>query len=46
MGTSIRELMTDEPCSIDADKSVAFAGKKVVGTDKEEARRWEQAFAS
>jgi CBS domain-containing protein len=27
MGTSIRELMTDKPCSIDADKPVAYAAK-------------------
>jgi CBS domain-containing protein len=27
MGKNIRELMTDKPCSIDADKSVAHAAK-------------------
>ena len=27
MGKSIRELMSDNPCSIDADKSVAYAAK-------------------
>lgn len=27
MGESIRELMTANPCSIDADKSVAYAAK-------------------
>jgi CBS domain-containing protein len=33
MGKSIRELMTDKPCSIDADKSVAYAAKMMRDED-------------
>jgi CBS domain-containing protein len=33
MGTSIRELMSDNPCSIDADKSVAYAAKMMRDED-------------
>ena len=33
MGTSIRELMTDKPCSIDADKPVAYAAKMMRDED-------------
>ena len=33
MGKTIRELMTDNPCSIDADKSVAYAAKMMRDED-------------
>jgi predicted transcriptional regulator len=33
MGKSIRELMSDNPCSIDADKSVAYAAKMMRDED-------------
>jgi CBS domain-containing protein len=33
MGKSIRDLMTDKPCSIDADKSVAYAAKMMRDED-------------
>ena len=33
MGQSIRDLMTDNPCSIDADKSVAYAAKMMRDED-------------
>jgi CBS domain-containing protein len=33
MGKSIRELMTDNPCAIDADKSVAYAAKMMRDED-------------
>src|SRR5436190_21371579 len=33
MGQSIRELMTDNPCSIDADKPVAYAAKMMRDED-------------
>jgi CBS domain-containing protein len=33
MGKTVRELMTDNPCSIDADKSVAYAAKMMRDED-------------
>lgn len=33
MGKSIRELMSDNPCSIDADKSVAYAARMMRDED-------------
>ena len=33
MGQSIRELMTSNPCTIDADKSVAYAAKMLRDED-------------
>src|SRR5687767_10438722 len=33
MGKSIRDLMTDKPCSIDADKPVAYAAKMMKDED-------------
>jgi CBS domain-containing protein len=33
MGQSIRDLMTENPCSIDADKSVAYAAKMMRDED-------------
>lgn len=33
MGMSIRELMSDNPCSIDADKSVAYAARMMRDED-------------
>jgi CBS domain-containing protein len=33
MGRSIRELMSENPCSIDADKSVAYAAKMMRDED-------------
>jgi CBS domain-containing protein len=33
MGQSIRELMTENPCSIDADKSVSYAAKMMRDED-------------
>jgi CBS domain-containing protein len=33
MGKQIRELMTDNPCSIDADKSVTYAAKMMKQED-------------
>jgi CBS domain-containing protein len=33
MGQSIRNLMTENPCSIDADKSVAYAAKMMRDED-------------
>jgi CBS domain-containing protein len=33
MGQSIRDLMTEKPCSIDADKSVAYAAKMMRDED-------------
>ena len=33
MGKNIRELMTADPCSIDADKSVAYAAKMMRDED-------------
>jgi CBS domain-containing protein len=33
MGKSIRDLMTDKPCSVDADKSVAYAAKMMRDED-------------
>jgi CBS domain-containing protein len=33
MGQSIRDLMTENPCSVDADKSVAYAAKMMRDED-------------
>ena len=33
MGQSIRDVMTSDPCSIDADKSVAYAAKMMKDED-------------
>lgn len=33
MGKTVRGLMTDDPCAIDADKSVAYAAKMMRDED-------------